>query len=823
MTRVLLKGLWSRKRRLFGVLTSVLLGVAFLSGTQVLGDTLAHAIDASFTTAYQGTDVVVRNATPATDTISPRGPIDGALVGRIGSVPGVRDAEGQVQGFGEIAGADGKGLTGNGPRVAGTWPASAALNPWKLAEGHAPNGPDEVVIDRNSAKLGKLHPGDVTTVYTPQPIRVTVAGTATYAGQDTNGGTSYVAFTLAGAQRHLLGGRDQVTSISVGAAPGIPAAELQRRIAQVLPAEVQAITGSQLTAEQLKNVNDSFLSFFRIFLGIFAGIALLVAGLSIYNTLSIVAAQRVRETALLRAVGASRRQVLVSGTAEALVIGVVGSVLGIVAGLGVGAGLKAAFAASGAELPAAGLVVTPVMILVGLVVGVGVTLFASLRPAWRAAKVAPVAAIRAVAVEHEGTSRTRVVIGLIMAIAGGGLVGTGSMPLVGFGALLTLAGVVVLGPVVAGWPGRLLGTRVRGVPARMAGRNVARNARRTAGAAAALMIGVVVVTLFTVFAASLKASTTGNLEARFTGDVVVSTTGFAGAGFSPQVAALLAAQPGVRTAAGVGQGSALIGGTSQSVTIGDPAQLSQVFTVQGRDGLAVSSTTADSRHWRIGQSVPVTFEDGTTTSLRIGQIYQPIQPLGGYLIPASVWARHTAQQLDTAVYMKLAPGASPIAAFKRLTAPFGGLTVSDRAAYLKLQTSGIDQLLGIVYAMLALAVIIALLGITNTLSLSVHERTREIGLLRAVGASRRQLRAMVRWESALTAVLGTALGVALGVFLGWGLVTAAGSAQGVGVFSLPYGRLVAVLVVGLLAGILAAVRPARRAARLDVLAAIATE
>jgi putative ABC transport system permease protein len=839
MTRVTARGLWSRKRRLSGLLAAVFLGVAFLTGTLGLSATMSSAISSAFTTAYRGTGALVRNATVTTGASGQvRGPISAAVTGAVRAAPGVAAASGEVLGFGEVAGADGQVITGNGPRTAGTWITDQALNPWHLAAGAPPRGSGQVVIDQATAANGDLHVGQRTTVYTPGPASVTISGIAVYgSGQASDGGAGYVAFTLPGAQQHLLGGAGQVSQVVAAATPGVTQAQLVRAISRVIPAGTQVITGQQATGEQVSAVDSEFLNFFKAFLGVFAGIALLVAALSVHNTFGVVAAQRVREAALLRALGAARSQIMRGLLAEAALLGLVGSAAGIAAGYGMAAGLKGAFAGVGLDLPIGGVVFTAGNALLGLAVGVAVTVLAALAPALRAARTAPVAALRDADADPAGASRTRRIAGPVLAAGGAALtiaaaMARGPAALVGVGAVVTLAGVLVLGPVLAVLAARLLGAPVaglRGAAGRLARRNTARAPKRTASAAAALTVGVAIVTLFTVFGASLKASARASLDQAFTGNLVVSAAGpgYGTSGFSPRVAARIAAQPGVRAAAATGPGTVLLDGKSARVTVADPAALGKVFTLSAVSGdMAVSTTAAKAHGWHAGSSVRVTFADGSMVPMTIGSLYRPVTPLGDYVLPVTAWAAHTAQMVDHDVYVAFSPGADAAGLTARIAGigrQYGGLTVQDRAAYLAAESSMVDTVLDIVYVMLALAIVIALLGIANTLSLAVHERTREIGLLRAVGASRRQVRAIIRWEGVLTAVLGTSAGAALGLFLGWALVTAVATAAQIGVVAVPWPQLGVVLIAGALAGLLAGIRPARRAARLGPLVAIGAQ
>ncbi|MBN2623496.1 MAG: ABC transporter permease, partial [Acidimicrobiales bacterium] len=591
-------------------------------------------------------------------------------------------------------------------------------------------------------------------------------------------------------------------------------------------------------------ISETFLDMLLAFLTMFAGIALLVATFSIYNTFSIIVAQRTRQAALLRALGAVRGQVLRSVVAEALLVGIVASLVGLVGGIGIAGLLKGLFDAVGFALPAGGTIVTTGTIVTGLVVGVIVTLLAGVFPAVKASRIAPLAAIRDVAVERTTPSRARIVLGVATAVIGIGttlvaaLGDEDMLGVVGVGAVLTVVGAVVLGPVVARPAASLLGApvaRLRGMTGGLARQNAVRNPRRTAGTSSALMVGVAVVTLFTVFAASLQASLDDTIDRSFGGDLVVNSGVFGGGGISPELATEVAALPEIDLAVGVGTGAAEIDGATKEMSITEPGELSRVLDLGVSDGslddlgdgMAVSEATATSNGWRVGDVVPVTFADGQTEDLTIGATYETDEIAGGYLLPRTVWTPHAVQDVDAMVMVEAAEGTSVTEAKEAVTRVadrFGGPEVEDRTEFAATMTTGVDMMLGIIYALLALAIVIALMGIANTLSLSIHERTRELGLLRAVGQTRRQVRSMVRWESVVIATFGTVAGIGLGVFLGWALVQAVGTASGgLGVFALPAGRLAVVLVVGAVAGVLAGVRPSRRAARLDVLAAIGTE
>jgi putative ABC transport system permease protein len=847
MLSLTVKEMRGHGRRLVGTAVAVFLGVAFLAGTLVLGDTLRNNFDNLFAEVNAGTDVVVRNATDlGIEADEPRGLIDRSLVDEVAAVDGVATAEPQIAGLGQLLGADGDAVGGGGPpQLAGSWTTDADLNPYRLAEGRAPEAEDEVVVNRRAADEGDLAIGDRTTVLTPEPVDVTIVGISTFGDEDGLGGVTFTAFTLEGAMEHVTKDPNGVSTIAVRADDGVSQDELVARVGDVLPGGVEAVSGTDVSTQNADDINELFLDMLTTFLTVFAGIALLVATFSIYNTFSIIVAQRTRTAALMRAVGASRGQVLVSVVFEAAVVGVLASVAGLAGGIGVAGLLKGLFDAAGFALPAGGIVVTGGAVLVSFVVGVVVTLLAGIVPAIKASRVPPLAALRDVAVERTSPSAARVVAGAIL--AGLGIAVTAAVALsddpslgtVGLGAAVTLIGTVVLGPVVARPVAGLLGAplaRLRGLSGSLARQNAIRNPKRTAATASALMVGVGIVTLFTVFAASLKESTADTIDRSFAGDLVISSGPFGGS-LSPQLAADVGELPQVDNAVGIGRGFASIDDDTKELTVADPAALAGAVDVEVSSGsladltddeIAISDATADGNGWALGDTLPVTFADGGTERLTIGATYAVPDIVGGYVVPLATYAPHTNQPVDATVVIDLADGTSVTdgkAAVERVAADFGDPDVEDREEFAATMSAGADMFLTIIYALLALAIIIALMGIANTLSLSVHERTRELGLLRAVGQTRSQLRSMVRWESVTVATFGVVGGIGLGVFLGWALVEAAGNTPGsvISQFVLPYTRLAIVVVIGAIAGVLAALRPARRAARLDILGAIATE
>jgi putative ABC transport system permease protein len=845
MLRVALNNVWSYKRRMVGTVLAVVLGVAFLAGTLLLGDTLSRNFDRLFIQANGTTDVLLRSTTKVGTYGGQdiRAGIDAALVNKIAAVPGVQQAVPYVEGAGQLLGSDGKAIGGNGPPTrAANWVAVPSLNPYRLASGRAPQADDEVVINRGAATTGHLRVGDRTTLLTPRPVSVRVVGISTFGTADGFGPTTFTGMTLAAAQRYLTTDAHRIGSVLVAASPGVPQAELVDRIRPVVGAGIEAVTGTQLANENVSSINSGFLGFVRTALTAFAIIALLVAAFSIYNTFAIIAAQRSRESALLRALGASRRQVVAASLIETVVIGMVGSVIGLLGGIGIASGLKAVFDGFGFALPAGGLDFRASSSLIAIGAGLLATVVAGALPTVRSSRIAPIAALRDAAAESAHISTRRLVAGVSLTLIGitGTVVGAlgGTAGLVAPAAVVTVVGVVLVGPAVARPVASVLGApiaRLRGVTGQLARQNATRNPRRTSASSLALLIGVAVVALFTVVGASLKDSASQGIDRSLRADLVLSNGSYGGtpggAGLSPELASALKAVPGVATVTALGSGDVLVDGRSQTVSTAGLDQLGQVVNLQVSAGelpaasLAVSKAAADSHQWQVGSSVTVTYPDASTSHLRVGAIYRYPDLIGDYLMSEGAWRPHARQLSDTQVMLRLAPGAQAVAvkaAAIAASAPYGSPRVQDRAEFKASTTSGVNTILGLVYVMLVLAIVIALMGISNTLSLAIHERRRELGLLRAVGQSRAQSRSMMRWESVVTALLGTVLGVLLGAFLGWAVVTGAGSAA-LAVFTLPAAQLAVFLVVGAFAGVLAGLRPARRAARLDILNAIAAE
>jgi putative ABC transport system permease protein len=853
MFRIVVDGLRARKLRLVTTALAVILGVAFVAGTLVLTDTMTKIFNDLSASVYQGTDAVVRakavfNGPVGTGEQRPL--IDASLVQKLSRVPGVAAAEGSALGYTRLIGRDGKPLgnpSGGAPTLGGNWGQVPQLNPFRLVAGHAPRSPDEVAIDRKSAQDGHLAVGDTTTVLVMgPPQRVRISGIVTFGTADSPAGASVVLFTTPVAQR-LVTAPGKFTSIGFVAQAGVSQQQLVSNLRRALPPGTEAVTGAAIT----KETQDTFqkgLSFFTDFLLIFAVVALVVGGFIILNTFAITVAQRTRENGLLRALGASRRQVLGSVLIEAVAIGVIASLIGLAAGVAVAVGLKALLGVLGLGLPGGGIVFSARTVVVSVLAGLAVTIVAAVSPARKAAKVPPVAAMQEVTAGSTGYgSKQRVVVGITVLALGAAALFTGlfghiasAFLVVGAGALLVFLGVSVLGRTISLPLSRIIGAplpRLKGVTGGLARENAMRNPKRTAASASALMIGVGLIGFITIFASSINASVNASIDRTFAGDMVIDSGAGMTGGVDPGLAQRLNALPQVEAATGVRNGAALILGKVEQITAVDPSTAGKIYdpgALQGSiadlgtNAIAVYKDVAATNHLKLGDAVPVVFRDTGPRTLRVALIYgdSVAAPSPRYFLGTPAYDANFSTRYDTQVFVKKAPGvtaAAALTAVKRVSAQYAaGTTVLDQAAYKAERAKPVNQLLALVYVLLALAIIIALLGIGNTLALSIFERTRELGVMRAVGMTRRQLRGTIRWESVITALQGTVLGLLIGVFFGWALVLALKN-QGITNFSIPYLRLLVVIVLAGLAGVVAAILPSRRAARLSILRAIVTE
>jgi putative ABC transport system permease protein len=849
MFRATLKSPFARKVRLILTVVSIVLGVGFVVGTFVLTDTMNKAFDDLFQTAASGSDVIVRSEQafvpsangPSGGGGEERDPVPGDLVATVQGVDGVASASGDVQGYAQMKDpATGDPIGGVGPPTIGTnW---TDTNPSLVLREGEPPGPDEVVVDAGTAKRFDLGVGqDVTILFsTIEPEPFTISGIAGFGDADNLAGATLALFDTPTAQR-VLDKEGVYDSISVLGVEGLSPDTLRERIQQVLPAKVEAVTSQSVADEQSKALKEG-LGFFQTFLLVFAAIGMFVGAFIIFNTFSIIVAQRSRELALLRAIGASRRQVMTSVVVESLVVGFVASVLGIAFGLAIAALLKAMFSALGIDLPSTATQLLPRTIVIGFAVGMLVTLVAAVVPARRAARVAPVEAMRESQSADSGSKGKRLAAGAVVTVLGGaglvyGLFGTPSNAawLIGGGAALVFIGIAMLSPLAARPIAGAIGRPIRGVslPARLGRENAMRNPRRTASTASALMIGLGLIVMVTVLSASLRASVDKTLTQALRADLTLGTSTFVP--FSQDVAKRTAEVDGVEVVSPLRLNGFRVNGQDSIVAGVDPATVDQVMGLGLSDGALVSLNQGDvvvldetlqDNGWAVGDEIPSAFATIGSDPLTIGGTFTENSLVqGDYLVSLDTFDRVSALSLDTNVYVKVAPGADIPAtqrAVEDAIKDFGNVQVQDQAAYRQQQVTAVNQVLSFVSVMLLLAVIIALVGIANTLGLSIFERTRELGLLRAVGMSRKQVKRMIRWEAVIIAILGALFGVVIGMVFGWALQQAL-EPEGITEFVLPVGQLIFFVIFAALAGVVTAIFPARRAAKLDVLESISYE
>ncbi len=840
MWRVTLKGILAHKLRLALTALAIVLGVTFIAGTFVLTDTLHNTFDTLFGNIYQNIDFQVRGVAQfGSGGTATRNPVPESLVTTVRAVSGVEAAEGSVAGYAQYIAHDGKAVaTGGAPTLGVSFDPNQQISALRLVEGAKPTTPNDVVMDLGTAQKYGFHVGQrVRILLRGPPQTFTIVGIARFGTANNLAGATLAAFDLPTAQA-LFGQVGEVDTINVVTQPGANKAAVQSAIAHVLPRGVEVVTGQTVINEQTAAIGQA-LGFFNTALLIFAFIALFVGGFTILNTFSIIVGQRTRELALLRIVGASRRQVFRSVLGEAAVVGLVSSLVGLGLGVLAAFGLEKLLSGFGVTLPTGSLVFEPRTVIVCLVVGVGVTLVSAISPARRAVRIAPVAAVSDQATEEEIPLRRRFIRGGVITVLGVLALAFGltkpAVGLVGIGAVLIFVGVAMLAPALARPMASFIGrplARMLGISGRLGRENSMRSPRRTAQTSAALMVGLALVSAIAVFGASLSRSATSSVDNAISADLIISTTNKNGNGsFSTAIPKVASSVPGVTATSTVYGNQFEVRGSLQSLLALGTKNLSQTVILNMTAGTAralssgqllIDTNTATADNLSVGDTVPVRFALTGPTTMRIGGIYRPNALAGKYLVSDAYFLAHFQNPLPGAVLLKTDGSPGVQQGVEKALAPYPNVQVQTRAQFEASQSAQINQLLGLIYALLALAVLIALIGIVNTLMLSVFERTHEIGLLRAVGMKRRQIRAMIRSESVILAVFGAVIGIIVGTCLGIALVSALHS-QGVTDTVVPIPNLVVFLVLAALLGLLAASWPARRAARLDVLAAIAAE
>jgi len=857
--RVALRGLLGRKLRAILTALAIILGVAMMSGTYVLTDTIDKAFSTIFDESYAGTDVVVSGKGADIDfqgTSATAPPVDEALVDEVRALPDVEAASGSVadETNTKIIGSDGKAINTQGAPSLGFGidpsPEAQRFNPLNLVEGTWADADGEVVIDAGTADREGYQVGDTIEIATIQPKQdFEITGIARFGDVDSLGTATFAIFDLPTAQT-LLDREGQVDSISVAGVDGTTPEQLINEIQPILPADAQVRSGA-VEAQEDKDEISEFTSFIEYFLLAFAGIALFVGAFVIFNTLSITVAQRTREFATMRTVGASRRQILWSVIVEALTIGIIASVIGLFVGFGLALGLNELFKALDLELPTANMVYATRTIVVSLLVGTIITLVAGLFPAIRATRVPPIAAVR----EGYTLPKSRLspfvpyiaiaVIGLSLFLLGYSMfkddLDTASRLLsIAGGVILLFIGVAMISSrlvrplaAIVGLPARAIG----GAAGKLARGNSVRNPGRTASTAAALMIGIALVTFVAVLANGMKASNREAIEDQVAADYIVTAQD----GFTPFVAAAgeaVAGSPDAEVVANVRSDLGKVDDASTYVTGIDPQTILQTYNFDWKEGddsvvenltndqAIVDAKFAEDHDIAVGDTISVLTPSGETLEQQVVGLYEPppFYPLlGGVSVTTETFdsAYERPRNQFTFVNVPNGPSTATTESLEAAVADYPDAKIQTREDWITQQDEDFNQFLVMLYVLLALSVIVSIFGMVNTLVLSVYERTRELGMLRAVGMTKRQARRMVRHESVITALIGAALGLPLGIFLA-ALVTRALQEFDVR-FSIPWGQLVVFAIIAVIVGILAAIMPARRAAKLNVLRALQYE
>ncbi|MEU0664508.1 FtsX-like permease family protein [Streptomyces lavendulocolor] len=842
MFRTALRNVLAHKARLLMTVLAVMLGVAFVSGTLVFTDTLSSAFRNQSAKSYDNVAVAVTSYADADDAEQEPG-LSQRTVDRIGKLDGVASVTGRVDGFAGVADPDGKligvGWSNKGANFA---PGKDGKDPaYVFTEGSGPVRDDQIALDKDTAAKGRYEVGEKVRVATNGPVReFTLAGVFTTDDGAVSAGGSLVLFDTSVAQALYLK-PGYYTNVTVTAAPGADDTRILAAVKPLIPESAQAQTGAALADEQAKSIEEAMSGLNQMLLG-FAGIALFVGVFLISNTFTMLVAQRTKELALMRAVGASRKQITRSVLAEAGVVGLIASVVGFALGIGLAAGLRSGMAAFGMKVPEGSLVIGTTPLLAALGVGVLITMFAAWLPGRRAAKIPPVAAMSSV--HAIATTKSLVVrnsIGGFLTAAGAALIVAGAAAgsdgrwTIAGGAFLALVGVIVLipllsRPVIA--LVRPLIVRAFGVSGKLAAQNAVRNPRRTGATASALAIGLTLVTGLSVLGVTvgtaLDKMTTDQIKADY---MVVMASG---GDLDKSALTALEKAPGVAAVSPQQAAYLQLKGEYVSASAITPGDIERVLKVEvvngsldtlGKGRIAVAEKTADKQGWKVGDTLPVVFGDEKKGSLTVGAVYKDTEFLSPVLVDTKVVAPHEAKPFIPQIFVTM-DGGQTAANEKALVDALGdnpAINVMDKQDIRDEFGGMINMMLNIMYGLLAMALIIAVLGVVNTLAMSVFERQQEIGMLRAIGLDRRRVKRMVRLEAVVISVFGAVVGIGLGSFLGWAIGQTIKSELPGYALVIPWDRIGIFLVLAALVGVLAAMWPARSAARLNMLNAIKAE
>ncbi|TMU94193.1 ABC transporter permease [Streptomyces sp. DASNCL29] len=849
MLRTALRNVLAHKARLLMTVLAVMLGVAFVAGTLVFTNTISDAYQKSSQKGFKGVDVAISPDKKDDDSANPGDAprLSQRLLDQASKVPGATSAFGVVKGSSALADKKGDLLGSGFSNLGGNYyPGSGGKDPrYNMTEGRAPKAAGEIALDSRTAERGHYKAGDSIRVSVDGPVRTEkVVGVFTTDDGNVAAGGTLALYDTATAQK-LFGKPGQFDEIDVKAAAGTSQSTLKSSIDKILPEQAKATTAKKLAKDQAKAIEEGMSSMQTAML-VFAGIALFVGIFIIVNTFSMLVAQRTRELALMRAVGATRRQVTRSVLIEATVVGAVAAVVGLAAGVGIGAVLRSVLNSTGANVPDGPLIVAPTTVLASVVVGVVVTVLSAWLPGRRAAKIPPVAAMNSV--HAAPTTRGLVLrntIGSILAAAGAALVvagagmgddGQGPMA---FGAAAMVIGIFVLTPLLSrpliAAAGPVL--RIFGMPGKLARQNAVRNPRRTAATASALMVGLTLITGMTVIAGSMQKGIDKMAADGLRSDYVVSMGGGGATGgrpLSPEVSKTLAKLPEVSTISPLRTSPARIAGDSDSLTGVDPKAIKDLVNVDFTEGsfaalggtkALIDDKIADEHHWKVGSTIPVTYEDGRSGKLTVGGVYEGNQMIRGVMVDNATVTPHMTTVADFQVMLKTKGGATENNKdlLKKTLGENPAIKIQNKQDISDEIASAFTLMLNMLYGLLAMAVIVAVLGVINTLAMSVFERSKEIGMLRAIGLDRGGVKRMVRLESLVISLFGGVLGLGLGVFFGWAAGELIATALPSYELVLPWARMGLFLLMAALVGIIAALWPARRASKLNMLAAIKAE
>ncbi|MCB0978449.1 MAG: ABC transporter permease [Acidimicrobiales bacterium] len=857
MLKTTLRSLWSHKLRLALSMLSIVLGVSFMSGTLVLNSTVGRVFDDLFAKLGENVDAVVRGKVlyendQGGDTV--RTLLPDSIVAKVRAVDGVAAAEGStLTTKATIIDAKGDAMGGAGPpTIIGSWTVDKRMSSYQIDRGRAPTRPGEAILDRGGMDKGGFEIGSRVEIIglDGKPQHLTIVGVSRFGEADSAGGSIFLGVTLPEAQR-IAGEPGKLNQVDVRAEPGVSQEELVRRLKDAKLAKgLDIVTGEKASQEMASDVKQG-LNFFTTALLVFAFIALFVAAFIISNTFSILFAQRTKELALLRAIGATRRQVLTSSLTEAAMIGAISSIVGFLAGIGLAAGALALLDALGVDLPRTNLLVTPATAVKVFATGVIVTLVSAAMPAIRATRVPPIAALRSTAVESRRAPRLRTVAGILLGLLGAFLImpafaaepSSDDLPRIGGGLGCAVLALLLLGPAIARPISRVIGSwlpRVRGAVGNIARENAMRSPRRTASTAAALIIGVALVVFITIFAASARQTIDNSLGTGFRSDyIILPVNQQSEVGADPSMARRLAEVPGVSVvdATGFVVAQAELSNGDKTLAFAAairPQTFSEVYDAKMAEGslaqlvpgtVVVDKTTAKDHGIAVGDKIRMVGTGDRRATLRVVAISNDPIVLGQWTIHRDDVTKLAPATTDVFVGVSLKPGTSVDSVrgdLRAIVRDYPNMKLQDKDQFRNSIVSLITGLLNVIFGLLAVSIVIAFIGILNTMILAIHERTRELGLLRAMGMTRGQMRAAVRWEAVIVSLMGAGLGMLLGLGLSYVMVRALRS-QGIDQFAVPVSWMVTIAVAAVVFGIVAATWPAYKAGKLNVLEAIATE